>query len=147
MALEKAYPGSGTEAIEVVNVDPVTGATVGPGQPSAATVYVLPSAAQTVTLVTADLAVATYRELQLLVNVSAVSGTTPSMTLTLDSKGADGVYYTVYTSSAITAAGKTLAHIGVGAATNVAFGSTVRLTATISGTAPSFTMSASLIGK
>jgi len=114
---------------------------------SGATVLAQASAAQTTNGVSANLPVAGYRELLVAANVTAVAGTTPTLTLALDSLGADGVWYTLWTSAAVTAVGQTVAHLGVGAATNVAFGATVRLRWTMGGTTPSFTFSASIIGK
>ncbi len=105
------------------------------------------SAAQTANGVSANLSVIGYRELLVAANVTAVAGTTPTLTFALDSLGADGVWYTLWTSVAVTAVGQTVAHLGVGAATNVAFGATVRLRWTIGGTTPSFTFSVSIIGK
>lgn len=114
---------------------------------SGATVLTQASAAQTASGVSANLPVAGYRELLVAANVTAVAGTTPTLAFALDNLGADGVWYTLWTSAAVTAVGQTVAHLGVGAATNVAFGATVRLRWTISGTTPSFTFSASIIGK
>jgi len=114
---------------------------------SGATVLTQASAVQTTNGVSANLPVAGYRELLVEANVTAVSGTTPTLTLAVDSLGADGVWYTLWTSAAVTAVGQTVAHLGVGAATNVAFGATVRLRWTMGGTTPSFTFSVSIIGK
>lgn len=77
-------------------------------------------------------------------NVSAVSGTTPSLTLSIQRKGADGNYYTIWTGTALTAAGPQSASIGKGQATNADFDAIVRIVWTISGTTPSFTMTLSL---
>jgi len=118
-----------------------------PTQVAATTVLTQASAAQTANGMSANLPVAGFRELLVAANVTAVAGTTPTLTFALDSLGADGVWYTLWTSAAVTAVGQTVAHLGVGAATNVAFGATVRLRWTIGGTTPSFTFSASIIGK
>ena len=114
---------------------------------SGATVLTQASAVQTTNGVSANLPVAGYRELLVEANVTAVAGTTPTLTFALDSLGADGVWYTLWTSAAVTAMGQTVTHLGVGAATNVAFGATVRLRWTMGGTTPSFTFSVSIIGK
>ncbi len=105
------------------------------------------SAAQTANGMSATLAVGAYRELLVTVNVSAVAGTSPTLTLALDSLGADGVWYTLWTSAAITAVGQTIASLGIEASTNTAFGASVRLRWTIGGTTPSFTFSASITGR
>jgi len=105
------------------------------------------SAAQTASGMSATLAVGAYREMLVAVNVSAVAGTSPTLTLAVDSLGADGVWYTLWTSASITAVGQTIASLGVEAPTNTAFGASVRLRWTIGGTTPSFTFSASIIGK
>jgi len=133
------YPG-------MALIDPVSGnpyATVASG----ATVLTQASAAQTTNGVSTNLPVAGYRELLVAANVTASAGTTPTLTFALDSLGADGVWYTLWTSVAVTAVGQTIASLGVSATTNVAFGATVRLRWTIGGTTPSFTFSVSIIGK
>jgi len=104
------------------------------------------SAVQTASGMSATLAVGGDRELLVAVNVSAVAGTTPTLTLAVDTLGADGVWYTLWTSASITAVGQTLASLGVEAAINTAFGTSVRLRWTIGGTTPSFTFSASITG-
>ncbi len=115
-------------------------------QAVATTVLNQASAAQTASGMSATLAAGAYRELLVAVNVSAVAGTSPTLTLALDSLGADGVWYTLWTSASITAVGQTIASLGVEAATNTAFGTNVRLRWTIGGTTPSFTFSASITG-
>jgi len=133
------YPG-------MALVDPTSG-TPYAAVLSGATVLNQASAAQTASGMSAALTVAGYRELLVAANVTAVAGTTPTLTFALDSLGADGVWYTLWTSAAVTAVGQMVAHLGVGAATNVAFGATVRLRWTIGGTTPSFTFSVSIIAK
>lgn len=68
-------------------------------------------------------------------NVSAFAGTTPSITFGVDMMGPDGVWYNVYTSSAITVAGNALVTIGKLAASVTALGTTIRVTWAIGGTA------------
>jgi hypothetical protein len=76
------------------------------------------------------------------VNVTAISG---SLTVILNRKGADGVYYPVYTTAAITTTGKTSQSLGGGHQTNADFSNLVQVAWTISaGTA---TISLSLMGK
>lgn len=105
------------------------------------------SAAIATTATSADLDVGKYKELAIDVNVSAITGTTPTYTLSVNRKGADGVYYPIYTGAAITVAGKVTISLGVGASTNVAFGNTIQVVETIGGTTPSVTRSVSVIGK
>jgi hypothetical protein len=81
------------------------------------------------------------------INVSTVTGTTPSCTFVVERQGADGNWYAIWTSSAVTAAGSTSTSIGPGCATDQVFTSNIRLRWTITGTTPSFTFSASIIGK
>jgi hypothetical protein len=111
------------------------------------TVLNLASAARTTNSDSGEQFVGIYGELAVDVNISAVSGTTPSMTLYVDRKGADGNFYTIYTSAAQNAAGNVSTSIGVGAATNASFGDIVRLRWVITGTTPSFTFTASIKGK
>ncbi len=133
------YPG-------MALIDPISGNPYAVGS-SGGAILNQASAAQTANGVSGNLSVIGYRELLVAANVTAVAGTTPTLTLALDSLGADGVWYTLWTSTAVTAVGQTVAHLGVGAATNVAFGATVRLRWTIGGATPSFTFSVSMIGK
>jgi len=139
--------GSTTATVDAAgNLHIATTGTVGT-QAVGATVLNQASAAQTASGMSPTLAVGAYRELLVAVNVSAVAGTSPTLTLAVDSLGADGVWYTLWTSAAMTAVGQTLASLGVEASTNTAFGASVRLRWTIGGTTPSFTFSASITGR
>lgn len=113
----------------------------------AGTALYTPSAAITTTTTSADIPVGQYRSLAVDVNISAVSGTSPSYTFSINRKGADGVYYTIYNGSSQTAIGKLTLHLGVGATLNVEFGDTIQIVETITGTTPSFTRSVSIKGK
>jgi len=104
-------------------------------------------AAITVTTTSADLTTGAYKELAIDINISAITGTTPSYTLGINRKGADGVYYPIYTGTAQTAVGKVSISLGIGASTNTAFGSTIQVVETVAGTTPSVTRSVSIIGK
>lgn len=117
---------------------------------STATVLNQASAAQTGSGSTGSLSVGAYKELSVDVNVTALTGgTSPSIVFSFQRLGADGIWYTIYTGTAITAAGAQSTTIGVGAVTNSGFGGTVRLVWTFAGTiiATSITFSASIIGK
>lgn len=89
-----------------------------------------------------------YSELTLDFNISAISGTSASVTVTVDRYGADGVWYNIYSSGAKTATGSTSTTIGVAAETNKGFGNIARVQIAISNTTtPSATMTLSLVGK
>lgn len=106
---------------------------------------VLPSAARTAN---GDLALSTgvNRYLAVDVDVTAVSGTAPTLTLRLERQGEDGVWYdTGWAPPAVTAAGVVSASVGPGCTTNVVLTDNVRLRWTVGGTSPSFTFSASLV--
>lgn len=111
------------------------------------TLLSLPSAAQTATGNSGPLQTVDATTLAVDVNVSAATGTTPSMTLNVDRLGADGNWYSVWASSAITTAGVTSASIGPGCAVAAVLTGTVRLRWTITGTTPSFTFSASVVAR
>lgn len=96
----------------------------------------------------AGIPVGAHDELALDFNITNITGSgTPTLTLFLERLGADGVWYPIYTSSAITAQGKVSTSLGYGQAAQGSFGLTVRVRWTISGTTPVFTLSASIIGK
>lgn len=76
------------------------------------------------------------------INTTAVSGTTPSCTVTVNSVDfVSGNSYTLATSTAITASGFTYITIPQ------VYGDTLNITYTITGTTPSFTMSISGVFK
>ena len=81
-------------------------------------------------------------------NVTVVSGTLPSMTVQYQRLGADGVWYTVFTSSAITTTGAHSYLIGLisGADAVQSPGIQGRVAIAITGTTPSFTLSYSVSG-
>jgi hypothetical protein len=107
------------------------------------------SGAQTVGASSAAISVGTFREFLVLVNVTTVSGTTPSLAFFVDTSSDGGTtWMQIASGSAITATGFQLIPLGAGSsATPVLFGDTIRLRWTISGTTPSFTFSAVGIGK
>ncbi len=111
------------------------------------TVLTIPSASITSGTTGGNISVGIYKELAVDVNVSALTGTTPSYQIIIDRQGADGVWYPIYTGIAITAIGVQSVSIGVGASTNVSFGSTIRVRELVTGTTPNVTRSVSLVGK
>ena len=78
------------------------------------------------------------------INVTAVSGSgSPTLKAYLETQGPDGVWYAVWTSSSITGDGQTVASIGPLNPTNPAvFCAQSRLRFEVTGTTPSFTLSA-----
>lgn len=134
-SITSALP-TGTNTIGTVNTQTLSG-----------TVLNTPSAAIITTTTSANLTVGNYKELAVDVNISVVTGTTPTYQLMVDRLGADGIYYNIYTGTSITAVGVVSINVGVGASTNVSFGSTIRFREIIGGTTPSFTRSMSIIGK
>jgi hypothetical protein len=80
------------------------------------------------------------------VNITVVSGTTPSMVLTVERLGADGIWYPIATSPAQTAAGKWSVSVGPGESA-AELSDAIRLAWAITGTTPSFTFSASIVGR
>lgn len=80
--------------------------------------------------------------------ISAITGSSAALTVTVDRYGDDGVWYNIYSSGAKNATGATIAHIGPGQATNVAIGNIVRVGFFVSNTTtPSVTLSASVRAK
>ena len=114
---------------------------------NASDVYVLASTVETANSNSGNLTVGQFTELAVDVNVSAVSGTSPTLNLYVDRLGADGIWYTIYTAAQVTAVATVSTTIGNGAVTASGFGNTVRLRWVLGGTTPSFTFSASIIGK
>ncbi len=94
----------------------------------------------------ADLPVGGLRALAIDVNVTALAGTTPSLVVSLQRKGTDGIYYPVWTGAAITAVGKQSVSLGAGQ-TALVLGDKVRLVTTVAGTTPSVTYSMSVQGE
>lgn len=97
---------------------------------------------------TDDLVCGNFTELSFDVNVTTLSGTgTPTLTFHIDRKGSDGVYYTIWTGSAITTAAPTPQSVSLGAglgSTPVAFGNLIRIVCVASGSTVTnavFTMS------
>lgn len=96
---------------------------------------------------TTNLSVGSLSELALDFNISAASGTSPTLNLYMDRLGTDGNWYTIWSSAQVTAVSTVSTSLGAGTTTNVSFSSTVRVRWAIGGTTPSFTFTISLIGK
>ena len=118
-----------------------------PLQPQSSIVLNTASTAITATTTSVDLSVNDYKELSVDVNISALTGTTPTYTLSINRKGVDGIYYPIYTGTAQSTVGQITLSLGVGASTNVSFGNIIQVVETLGGTTPSVTRSMSIIGK
>lgn len=84
-------------------------------------------------------------------NITAITGTTPSLVVTVQGKDpVSGVYHTILASASLTTAGFTVLRIGPGLATtanasaNDLVPSIFRITATIAGTTPAVTATISI---
>lgn len=111
------------------------------------TVLAMASATISASATSGDLSTSVFSELALDVDITAIGGTSPTYTLSVNRKGADGVYYPIYTSSAQTATGKVSVSLGYGGKTNEAFGDVIQVVETLGGTSPTVTRSLSIIGK
>lgn len=82
------------------------------------------------------------------VTISAISGASAALTITVDRYGEDGVWYNIYNSGAKNSTGVTSTSIGPGEATNAEIGNIVRVGFFLSNTTtPSVTLSASVRAK
>jgi hypothetical protein len=107
------------------------------------------SAAQTANGNAAGLAVGPFCELAVDINITASSGTSPTIQFFVDRLGADGTtYFTIWSSSVINTS-PTVVSTAIGAGLSVAqsFGAMARFRWVVTGTTPSFTFSASIVGK
>lgn len=141
--------GDGTvaEIVAAVGVTGGQGVATTTTAPAPITILNQASAAQTVSGASANLGTGAVSTLAVDVSVTAVAGTAPTLNLFADRLGADGVWYQMWASAQITAAGVASTAIGPGLAIAQSFGATCRLRWTIAGTTPSFTFSASIIGR
>ncbi len=96
-----------------------------------------------------DLTVGAYTELSIDINTTAQAGTSPTLQLFYERKGADNLYYVLWQSAVLTAAANTLStSIGAGMVYNQSLGLTGRLRWVVGGSAtPTWTFSANLQGK
>lgn len=95
-----------------------------------------------------DLNVVAFKELAIDANVTALTGTNPTIQFFIDRKGVDGIYYQIWSSASINTAGATSDSIGPGLNKAQSIGSTIRFRWVIGGTGgPTVTFSASLIAK
>lgn len=96
---------------------------------------------------TGDLAVDSFSELAIDLNITAFSGTSPTIQFIVERKGNDGNYYAIYTGSVISAVQALSLSLGAGMGQSVSFGTVARLRWVTGGTTPSITFSGSIIGK
>lgn len=100
------------------------------------------------TTTTGPYVVGPFAELAVDVNITAKSGTSPTIQFFIDRIGADGIAYNIWSSSSVsTSPTQVSTSIGSGFSTNQSFGSSIQLRYTIAGTTPSWTFSVSIIGK
>lgn len=96
-----------------------------------------------------DLTVGPYTEIGIDINTTAQAGTSPTLQLFWERKGADGIYYVLWQTNVLTAATNTIStSIGAGMAYNQSLGLTGRLRWVVGGSAtPTYTFSANVYGK
>lgn len=114
---------------------------------SSSTVYLRASSAITTSGSAGPFTVGPFAELAVDINITAKSGTSPTIQFFIDRIGADGVAYNIYGSSVLSATGQTSTSIGSGFVINQSFGSSIQIRWVTGGTSPSFTTSISIIGK
>lgn len=99
-------------------------------------------------LVSADLAVGQYHELQIDFNLTSITGgTSPSFNVTTKRKGADGIYYPIDTPTPITAVGNISRSIGAGLATPASLGGTIQVSVVVTGAPTGAAWTLSVQGK
>lgn len=91
---------------------------------------------------------ASIRRLEFNINVSALAGTTPAITVFIEGLDNEGVWYPLYSPAAISTVSDTSQSIGPGMQTNTVIPDTVRVRWTIAGSAgQTVTCTMSLIGQ
>lgn len=92
-----------------------------------------------------DMGGAQYKGAIVFIDVSAISGTSPTLTVTVEGKSPDGTYYTILESAAISSTGLTVLRIypGLAASANTVANDVLptlwRVKSAIGGTGPSVT--------
>ena len=85
-------------------------------------------------LVSADLPVGAYQSLAIDFNLTSITGgTSPTFNVVTKRKGADGIYYTVDTPTALTAIGAISRSLGPGCTQGVEFGATIQVSVVVTG--------------
>lgn len=108
--------------------------------------YSSASSAHTVSGDIGDIDVSKCRRIAVDVNITAVSGTSPTIQFFADRKDVNGFYYQIWSSNVVSAISPVSTTIGAFGTINQSLGSIARLRWTIGGTTPSFTFSISIIG-
>lgn len=117
---------------------------------AAGTVLNLASASRTANATNGPYTVGPYTELAVDINITAKTGTTPTIQFFVDRIGADGIAYNIWSSVVVnnTAPTQVSTSIGSGFSTNQSFGSTIQFRWVIGGTGtPGYTWSCSIVGK
>jgi hypothetical protein len=108
----------------------------------------LASAALTVSGQTPPINVpSSIKRTELNVNVTAVSGTTPTLDVFYEGLDDNGVWFTLYHGAQITAVGDAAQGVGDGMQTPVMIPDVIRVRWVVGGTTPSFTASISVTGQ
>ncbi len=144
VGISGSIPG-GSATIGAVNIASIP--TTNTASQAAITILNQASTPQTTNSFTSNLSAANTTQLILAANITAVSGTNPTLVLSLDFLGNDSVWYAFFNSPVQYSTGSLLSYIGPGLQYPVAYGSTIRLRWTLTGITPSFTFSAGLLGK
>lgn len=113
----------------------------------ARTLLLLALAARTTNGTSAAFATGDVTRAAIDVNVTAVAGVGPNLRLFLDRQGADGLWYAIWSPAALTAVGTLSTSVGQGMAIGQSLAANCRFRWEITGTNPSFTFSASIVGK
>lgn len=104
------------------------------------------SAAETETVTGPDVLIEHLKAANFYLDVTAVSGTAPTLDVTIQEKDpASGVYFDILTFTQAT--GVTSQRSNYGSGPGELLGKIIRFVATIAGTTPSFTFSLSMVGK
>lgn len=98
-----------------------------------------------------DMVGGSLTELAIDINVSTLTGTSPTLQLTVNRKGADGQYYQIWQGASIAATGKQSVSIGAGFSGSntapVSFGNLFQIVLVAGGTVTSIVYTISIIGK
>ena len=135
------------QALQLDNAGNLKVASSNPTVRSASTVWSQSPTVQTSAGSTADLPVGSYSELAVDINLTALSGSSPTLQIFIERKGADDTYYPIWQSVTLSTTTMISTTIGAGMAIAQGFGTTIRLRWAPGGTSPSATFSGSIIGK
>jgi hypothetical protein len=111
--------------------------------------YSLPSGAVTASFASAPIAVAVpISMLAVNINITAITGTTPTMNFFIEGLDDNGVWYTLWAPTQFTTTtGDTESEIGPGLPQNHVVPGVIRVRVALGGTSPSYTMSISVVGR